>query len=97
MKGVITYIIKGRENSKEFFLEPSDGTKPFYSFIDGVLDKTKYNELCSVSFEPLNKETAVFELLGVDDFNRSVTEKNVCLEADGYKIGVNLLCSGSVA
>ena len=41
MKGVITYKLKGEQYSEEFFLEPSDGTKTFYSFIDGVLDKTK--------------------------------------------------------
>ena len=96
MKGVITYVIRGSEYREEFFLEPSDGAKPFYSFIDGVFDITKSNRLCSVSLEPLNKETAVFELLGVDVFNRSVPDKNVYLETDDYKIGVNLLWGGAL-
>ena len=96
MKGVITYIIRGGEYSEEFFLEPSDGTKPFYSFIDGVLDKTKSDRLCSVTLEPLDKETAEFVLLGVDVFNRRVPDKNVYLETDEYKIGVNLLWGGAL-
>ncbi len=96
IKGIITYIIRGAEYSEEFFLEPSDGTKPFYSFIDGVLDKVKSNELCRVSFAPLDKETAVFELLGFDVFNREAPDENVYLETDEYKIGVNLLWGGAL-
>ena len=91
MKGVITYTLKGEQYSEEFFLEPSDGTKSFYSFIDGMLDKTKSNTLCSIMLEPLDKDMAVFELVGVDVFNREVPDKNVYLQNSEYKIGVNLL------
>ncbi len=96
MKGIITYMLKGEQYSEEFFLEPSDGAKPFYSFIDGVLDKVKSNELCSVTFEPLDKDSAAFELLGVDVFNREVPQKNVYLENGDHKIGVNLLWGGAL-
>ena len=66
MKGTVTYVIRGGDYTEEFFLEPDDGKKPFYSFIDGVLDKTKSNTLCKITIEPLDKETAEFTLLGVD-------------------------------
>ncbi len=96
MKGVVTYTSKGSEYSEEFFLEPSDGTKPFYSFIDGVLDKAKSNSLCGISVEPLNKEEAEFSLLGAGVFNRKVPDTNVYIESGGYKIGVDLLWGGAL-
>ena len=96
MKGVITYTSKGSEYSEEFFLEPCDGTKPFYSFIDGVLDKAKSNSLLGIALEPLDKEQAQFTLLGVGLFNREVPDENVFIESGGYKIGVNLLWGGAL-
>lgn len=96
MKGVITYTAKGSEYDEEFFLEPSDGTKPFYSFIDGILDKVKSSSLCRVTLESLDKEQAEFTLLGVGLFNREVPDENVYIESDGYKIGVNLLWGGAL-
>lgn len=96
MKGNIIYSVWGNEYSEEFFLEPSDGTKPFYSFIDGVLDNVKSNALCRITLEPLDKPQAVFNLLGVGLFNREVPDTNVYIESDGYKIGVNLLWGGAL-
>lgn len=96
MKGTVTYIIRGAEYSEEFFLEPSDGATPFYSFIDGVLDKTKSNALCSVSVQPIDKESARFELIGVDVFNREVPDENIYISNDEYKLGINLLWGGAI-
>lgn len=96
MKGNVVYIIRGAEYYEEFFLEPSDGTKPFCSFIDGVLDNVKSNTLCRITIEPLDKAQAEFALLGVGIFNREVPDKNVYIESDGYKIGVDLLWGGAL-
>lgn len=96
MKGYITYTVRGSEYAEEFFLEPSDGSKPFYSFIDGILDKVKSNKLCRITLEPLDKPQAEFDLLGVGLFNREVPDTNVYIESDGYKIGVNLLWGGAL-
>ncbi len=96
MKGVITYMLKGEEYSEEFFLEPSDGTKPFYGFIDGVLDKAKSNEIVAVTLEPLDKDEAAFGLIGFDVFNREIPDENVYLQNSEYKIGVNLLWGGAL-
>ena len=89
-------MLKGEQYSEEFFLEPSEGEKPFYSFIDGMLDKTKSNEILSVTFEPLDKDSAEFELSGLDVFNRKIPEMNVYLENGEHKIGVNLLWGGAL-
>ncbi len=96
MKGNIVYIIRGNEYTEEFFLEPSDGSKPFYSFIDGVLDNVKSNTLCRITLEPLDKPQANVSLLGVGVFNREVPDTNVYIESRGYKIGVNLLWGGAL-
>lgn len=96
MKGTVTYIIRGGEYEEEFFLEPDDGTKPFYSFIDDILDKTKSDCLCKITIEPLDKETAEFTLLGVGLFNREVPDENIYIENEDYKIGANLLWGGAL-
>lgn len=96
MKGSIIYTVWGNEYAEEFFLEPSDGTKPFYSFIDGVLDKIKSNKLCRITLEPLDKTQAELTVFGVGLFNREVPDTNVYIESDGYKIGVNLLWGGAL-
>ena len=38
----------------------------------------------------------MFELVGVDVFNREVPDKNVYLQNSEYKIGVNLLWGGAL-
>ncbi len=96
IKGVITYIVRGEEYDEEFFLEPDDGTKPFYSFIDGVLGKVKSNTLCKITVEPLDKETAQFTLCGASMFNREIPEENIYIETKEYKLGVNLLWGGAL-
>ncbi len=96
MKGEITYISKSREYSEEFFLEP--GESPcFYSFIDGVLNKTKSNKIIKITFKPLNKESADFTLYGIGLFNRTIPDEYVYIENSGYRIGVNLMWGGALS
>ena len=89
-KGIITYIINAEEYEEEFFLEPSESGS-FYSFTDGIFDKYKSNRLCTLSFEPLNKETGSFALEGIGLFNREIPEREVFIQNDEYKLGVDLL------
>lgn len=96
MKGEIVYTVWGREYSEEFFLEPGENSE-FFSFIDGCLDKVKSNTLCSLTFSPLDKDAADFELLGVSVFNRKIPEKIVYLETDKLKIGANLEWGGALS
>lgn len=94
-KGIITYTRNGSEYSEEFFLEPNENGC-FYSFIDGILDKVKSSRLCSVSFEPLNKESGTFSLLGAGLFNREVPDREVFIQNDEYKLGIDLLWGGAL-
>lgn len=95
MKGVITYEGKS-EGSEEFFLEPGENAE-FYSLIDGYLENTKMNKLISVSFVPLNKDEADFTLKAVGLFNRKVLSKEIYIENDEHKLGVNLDWGGALS
>ncbi len=95
-KGIITYGKDGEKHSEEFFLEPKENGS-FYSFIDGILDKQKSNKLYSVSFEPLDKESGNFTLSGIGLFNHEIPEREVYIQNDEYKLGVDLLWGGALS
>ena len=95
-KGIVTYTKNGEKYSEEFFLEPGENGI-FYSFIDCMLDKVKSSRLCSVSFEPLDKETGSFTLSGIGLFNREIPDREVYIQNDGYKLGVDLLWGGALS
>ncbi len=97
IKGEITYTVRNKEHTEEFFLEPADESNEFHSFIDGCLDKKKADGFCKISFKPLDKETADFTLYGIGLFNREVPEKYVYIESNGYKLGVNLDWGGALS
>ena len=94
-KGIITYTRNGEKYSEEFFLEPSENGS-FYSFIDGMLDKVKSSRLCSVTVEPLDKESGSFTLSGVGLFNREIPDREVYIQNDEYKLGIDLLWGGAL-
>ncbi len=96
LKGEIAYRTGLSDKSEEFFIEPADnGT--FYSFIDNFLDGTKADGVYSISFEPLNVETATIKILGISTFNRKIPDREVYIESDGYKIGVDMLWGGALS
>lgn len=95
-KGIITYGKNGEKYSEEFFLEPNENGS-FYSFIDGILDKQKSNRLYSLSFEPLDKESGSFTLSGTGFFNREIPEREVYIQNNEYKLGVDLLWGGALS
>ena len=96
IKGTLTYRCGAVEKSENFFLEPGEN-KEFYSYIDNMLKKTKANAICSVSFEPLDKETAKFRLSGFSIFNREIPDEDIFIQTDTYKIGVSLLWGGALS
>lgn len=97
VKGTVTYIVKAEEHTEEFFLEPSADAATFRSFIDNCLEKYKSNTVCRLTFKALNKENAVFELLGVGLFNREIPDDNVFIQNDEYKLGVDLSWGGAMS
>lgn len=96
IKGKITYSAEVKEKTEAFYLEPStDGE--FYSFIDNSLDKTKACAVKSLSFEPLEEGKACFELKGLSVFNREIPDKEIYIENERVKIGVDLLWGGALS
>lgn len=96
LKGEIVYGRNGKEYAEEFFLEPAENGE-FYSFIDGVLDRKKANRFYSLSFEPLNAESAELVLNGVATFNREIPDREVYVSNGSIKIGVDMLWGGALS
>lgn len=97
LKGVIEYKTGVADKSEEFFLEPCETEKSFYSFIDNCLEKTKANAVFSLSFELLDTEEASMKICGFSVFNRAVPEREIYIENENYKLGVDLLWGGALS
>ena len=97
VKGTLTYKAGTKEVSEDFFLEPTNTEKEFNSFIDDFLDGKKAYKLISLSFEALNKEDAKMDILGFSVFNREIPDREVFVESDNLKIGVDLLWGGALS
>lgn len=97
VKGTLTYEAGTKEVSEDFFLEPTNTEKEFNSFIDDFLDGKKAYKLISLSFEALNKEDAKMDILGFSVFNREIPDREVFVESDNLKIGVDLLWGGALS
>lgn len=96
IKGNITYTVKAEKHTEEFFLEPGENSV-FYSFTDNCLEGYKAYRLNGISFVPLDKKQAEFELLGLGFFNRDIPEENVFIRNDSLKIGVDLNWGGALS
>ncbi len=97
VKGTLTYKTGATEVSEDFFLEPTDTEKEFYSFIDDSLENKKGYKLISLKFCSLDKDSAQLNIYGFSVFNREVPDKELYIEADGLKIGVDLLWGGALS
>lgn len=95
-KGTLTYKCGLQQFSEDFFLEPTEKGK-FFSFIDNFLDGIKANELCSVKFMPLDKDSGEIEIFGISTFNREIPENEIYIQSDGIKLGVDLLWGGALS
>lgn len=97
IKGIIEYKTGVSDKSEEFFLEPCSEADTFYSFIDNCLENTKADAVYSLTFEPLNTESASLRICGFSVFNRSVPEREIYIENSNYKLGVDLLWGGALS
>lgn len=97
IKGSLSYRSGTKEMSEDFFLEPADDGSVFYSFIDNSLDRKKANAVLSLTFRPLNTESARLSLNGFSIFNRAVPDREVYIENENYKLGVDLLWGGALS
>lgn len=96
LRGELVYAKNSKIISEEFFLEPAENGE-FFSFIDGMLERAKANIIRSVSFRPLDKNSAEIELYGISTFNREIPEREVYVENGSIKIGVDLLWGGALS
>ncbi len=96
VKGKLNYRCGVVDKSEEFFLEPGEN-KVFYSFINNMLQGTKANMIYSLSFESLDKENSNIYVHGISLFNREIPDKDVFIQTENYKIGVNLLWGGALS
>ena len=96
IKGTLTYVQGIDEISEDFFLEPAENGE-FYSLTDGYLSRKKAHKLIKIEFSPLDKSVSDFSLNGFSCFNRAVSETEIYIENDEYKLGVNLDWGGALS
>ncbi len=95
LKGTIKYKSFNDVIYEDFFLNPNE--TEFYSFVDGYLDRKKANEIVSVTFTVLDKESAELKIGGISTFNRKLEDEVVYCESDYIKIGLNLKWGGALS
>lgn len=97
IRGEICYRAGVKAFTEEFFLEPSEDVTYFYSFINSCLKGRKANAIISISFTPLDKENATINIHGINVFNRAIPKKQIYIENESVKIGVDLLWGGALS
>ncbi len=97
IKGEICYNAGVKTVTEEFFLEPSEDVTYFYSFINNCLKGTKANFINSISFTPLDKDKATIYIHGINAFNREIPDKQIYIQNNSVKIGVDLLWGGALS
>lgn len=93
----ITYIIDKQPVNEEFFLEPAESEKDFYSFIDNAIEDVTSKCLIEFTCQPLNTESVNVNFIGFSVFLREVPEQEVFIETENYKLGVDLLWGGALS
>lgn len=96
IKGDLCYRAGVKVKTESFFLEPGENMT-FYSFIDNCLSGTKANALKSVSFEPLDTDSAQLTVKGMSVFNRSIPDDEIYIQGQNLKVGVDLLWGGALS
>jgi hypothetical protein len=72
LKCSLTYSVKKETVREEFFLEPSQSEKDFYSFIDNALEKVIATNLIEFTCEPLNSSKAKVKFIGFSVFSNAL-------------------------
>lgn len=96
LKGEIIYNSGVKEKAEEFFLEPVENGE-FYSFVDDCLKGKRGNTIKSVVLTPAGKASGEFEIKGFALFNREIPEQEIFIEAQGVKVGIDLLWGGALS
>lgn len=97
VKGTLCYKKGLEEVSEDFFLEPSEKPKDFFSFIDGCLENEKGYKVTSITFESIDKKDCNLNVYGFSVFNREVPEQEIYIESQNLKLGIDLLWGGALS
>ena len=88
----------GVENKKEdFFLEPTEQKKTFYSFVDNAVEGKKGNKVNSLTVQTLTKGKENIKIYGFSVFNREIPQQEIYIESENLKLGIDLLWGGALS
>lgn len=95
---VTLYYSAGIEDKKEdFFLEPTEQKKTFYSFVDNAIEGKKGNKVNSLTVQTLTKGKENIKIYGFAVFNREIPEQEIYIESENLKLGIDLLWGGALS
>ncbi|MBO5462064.1 MAG: hypothetical protein J6A49_02000 [Clostridia bacterium] len=95
---VTLYYSAGIEDKKEdFFLEPTEQKKTFYSFVDNAIEGKKGNKVKSLTVQTLTKGKENIKIYGFSVFNREIPEQEIYIESENLKLGIDLLWGGALS
>ncbi len=88
----------GTENKKEdFFLEPTEQKKTFYSFVDNAIEGKKGNKVNSLTVQTLTEGKENIKIYGFSVFNREIPQQEIYIESEKLKLGIDLLWGGALS
>ena len=97
LKAELTYFAGVKKITEEFFLEPTTDKKTFCSFVDGAMENKRGNKLESLRLQSLTEGKSFFNVCNFYVCNRAVPDREIFVEADNLKIGVDLLWGGALS
>lgn len=93
----LSYSAGVKDITEEFFLEPATEKATFYSFVDGAMENKRGNKLRSISVQSLTEGKESIDIYNFYVFNREIPEREIFVETDDLKLGVDLLWGGALS
>ena len=93
----LSYSAGVKDVTEEFFLEPTTEKSTFNSFVDGAMENKRGNKVESISVESLTEGKGNVTIYNFSVYNREVPDREVFVESDNLKIGVDLLWGGALS
>lgn len=97
LKAELTYFAGVKKITEEFFLEPTTDKKEFFSFVDGAMENKRGNKLESLRLQSITEGKSFFTVCNFYVYNREVPDREIFVESDNLKIGVDLLWGGALS
>ncbi len=97
IKVTIFYSAGIEDKEEDFFLEPTEQKKTFYSFVDDALEGKKGNKVNSLAIQTLTPGNENIKIYGFSVFNREIPEQEIYIESQNLKLGINLLWGGALS